>query len=46
MADVARCDDEDDVLGNVGRVAADALEVSRNQNQAMPGSIVRVSPSV
>src|SRR5262249_7429108 len=37
MSDVARVDDEDDVLGNVRGVVSDALEVSRNENEVDTG---------
>ena len=33
VADVPGRDDEDDVLGDVGGVVADALEVARDQDQ-------------
>src|SRR5207247_1340818 len=33
VPDVPRGDDEDDVLGDVGRMVADALEMPRDENQ-------------
>ena len=37
MPDVPRLDDEDDVLGDIGGVVADALEVAGDQNQVDGG---------
>ena len=46
MANVARFDDEDDVFGDVRGVVADALEMSRDENQIQAGSMVFGSPSM
>ena len=37
MTDVSRFDDEDDVLGDVGGVIANAFEVARDENEVDAG---------
>jgi hypothetical protein len=40
MTDVARRDHEDDVLGDVGRMVANPLQVARNEDEIERGSTV------